>query len=152
MSKLEAAEATLLALEKYGHAVDAANVLFRKEEYTGDPGRIEAAKKLLDEAIAAEKAAAIDPRDIARAAEAVLALKGEQHTEQGILPPNHGIATVKAERALADARRRELFENETGAIAKAEKDLADALAADAESKANHMTANAERAAAEHAGE
>lgn len=152
MSKLEAAEATLLALEKYGHAVDLANVEYRKSEFSGDPKLIEAAKKVYDDAVAAELAANINPRDIAVAAEAVLALKGEQHTELGILPPNHGIRTVKAERDLADARRRELFENEKGAIEKAEENLADAVAVDAEEKAKLMAASAERAAAEHAGE
>lgn len=152
MSKLEAAEAALLALEKYGHAVDLANVEYRKAEFTGDPSVIAAAKAKYDEAVAAERAANIDPRDIARAAEAVLALKGEQHTELGILPPNHGIDTVKAERALADARRRELFEGEAGAIDAAQTKLDAAIAADAETKANHMAESAERAAAEHAGE
>ena len=62
-------------------------------------GSDKVAGSLLGKALAAEKEANIDPRDIARAAQAVLDERGERHTETNILtpgttPPGESAATA----------------------------------------------------------
>ena len=152
MSDLKAAEAALLALEKYKHATMQAWHALKQAEYSGDPNIIEPAQKAWHDAVAAEKAADIDDRDIDRAAALVLALRGEAHTEQGVLPPDHGLRTVLAEKALAAARAAEVHEGKTGLVAQAEKDLEAARALDLEEKTAHMTDSHDRTQAEHTGE
>lgn len=151
MTKLEDAEATLKGLEKYGHAVADANSALQRSKFSGDPKIIEASQVEYDAAVAAETEAAIDPRDVARAAEAVLALRGEQHTEEGILPPDFGKRTVMAERAVAEGRRAELYDGAVGAETAAQTELEKVLALDAADKAGHMQANHDAAMAAHEG-
>lgn len=86
MPSVEDAEAALAALERPGHVTAAANNAFRMSEYSGDPEKIAAARADLDKAIADERAANINPRDIDRAAQAVLDARGEAHTEENVLP------------------------------------------------------------------
>jgi len=153
MSDLKAAEAALLALEKYGHAVAQANVELCNAKFSGDPAIIAPFQTKYDEAVKAQAAAGIDDLDIQRAAELVLALRGEQHTEAGVLPPNHGIRTMQAERVLANAlAEKALGTGKQEAIDKAGELLAEAASLDAAEKELHMTEGHERALAEHAGE
>lgn len=150
MSDLKAAEAALLALEKHSHATSDAWFAVCQAKFTGDPKIIAAAEAKHAAAVAAEVEAGIAPGDVDKAAALVLALRGEQHTEQGMLPPNHGIRTVMAERALAEAIRLENFEGKTGLVGPATQAVEDAKAADLNDKIAHMEASHERSQSEHA--
>ena len=136
-----AAEAKLMDLEKY--RIDNAHALtaLRAAEQTADPDKIAAAQKALSDAKAAEAEANIQPDQVAQASQDVLDARGEGHTELNILPPDHGIRTVDADSALADALGRR---KSPAVIEKLQAELADAQKADAAEKAAHATAAHER--------
>lgn len=154
MGKLEDAEAALLALEQYRHAIEIARGDMRQAEFTGDKKKIAAATEVYNAALKAEKAAGIDDRDIDRAAGEVLAARGEAHTETGILPPHHNIRSVKANREFAE-KRRQLINQEDGVtqadVNRAAENLADAEEADRLYKLEHMARSQEISIAEHQG-
>lgn len=131
---VEEAEAALLALEKPGHDVALANIALRRAESDGDTNAIRAALDKYRAALLAQEAAGITPMQIALAAQDVLDARGEAHSETNILPPDHGIATVMAGRALAMAQG----DRNPKQIAAAQKDLADAEAEDEAAKVAHV--------------
>src|SRR5438067_2997493 len=78
---LEEAEAQLLALEKPSHDVALANSALRRAEQDGDTAAIKAALEKYRAAVEAQDKANVPPIEIARAAQLVLDLRGEAHSE-----------------------------------------------------------------------
>lgn len=137
---VEDAERELAALEKHRHAVADARSALNAAKFTGDPNIIEKALDALRAAEAARDASGITDRDIARAAQAVLDMRGEAHTETGILPPDHGINTVRASNLVAEAMRRHANgEVDRGTVIEAQEALQAAEAADNAAKLQHAT-------------
>lgn len=138
---VEKAEQKLKDLERFEHMVADANTALRAAELAGDPKRVVAAQADYDAAVQARDNSGVTPRAIAEASQEVLDARGETHTEENILPPDHGLRTVEAESALADALGRR---KSPRTIAVAENLVAEAAAADAQEKADHVAASHER--------
>lgn len=150
MSKLETAEANLKALEKYRHAVDLANGKLSRAKFDGDKSKIVEAEAEYAAAIQAEKKAGIDDRDIDRATVAVHEARGEQHTETGILPPNHNLKTVLANKKFAEVRGAfTLGEVGQDQVDAARAALEAAEAEDNAAKLEHMENSQSESLAEH---
>lgn len=139
---LEEAEDELKRLEKPTHDVDAAKAALSRAEFTGETALIAKAIEDYKAALVAKEASAISQGDVDRAAAVVLDLRGESHTEENILPPDHGLATVLAGRELALAQG-ELVLSPNGAsaqrkVAEAKEKLNDAEKQDGAAKDAHV--------------
>jgi hypothetical protein len=134
------AEADLKALERFHQAVQNANAALGAAKMTADPERIAAAEADLAAARKAEAESGVTDRDIAIASQAVLDARGETHTEENILPPDHGLRTVEADADLATALAR----GNQKRIAEAQRALDDAITEDAREKSDHVAASHER--------
>jgi hypothetical protein len=143
-----AAEAKLLGLERFGHAVDEARTELQYANARGKAPLSEDAKAQLAAALSAQADAGIVQVDVDAAAQELLEARGEGHTETGILPPDFGIRTVQAENAFADAHREG-----TAAMVATSAALDEARAADHADKLAHVEeSNTAAIAAINAGE
>lgn len=131
------AEDLLAALEKPAHDVARAASKLRRAELDGDAAVIGAAAGVYADALKAQEVANISQRHVDTAAQAVLDSRGEAHTETNILPPDHGIKSVLAARALAVALG-DFSPGRDAAIERTLKDLEQAEAEDAADKAAHV--------------
>lgn len=144
------AETKLAALEKPKHDLMWANRALCRAKQFGDAETIKAAQAAYDQAKQTADASPVAVDVINEASQAVLDERGEAHTEIGILPPDHGIRSVRANRALALAlgEASQGDKNAKASIPALEKALKDAEAADAADArknrdANHARVNAQ---------
>lgn len=151
MPTLEEAEDALAKLEKPGHDLDLATMALRAAEQTGDSKKISEALSVYRAALSAKDAAGIKSADIDAAAQLVLEIRGEAHTETNVLPSDHGLATVLAGRALALAQGELVLSPSNKAVQakvkEAQRDFDEAQAADTAAKAAHAAEGARRALA-----
>jgi hypothetical protein len=144
MPDIEAAETTLQQLERHRHASATARRALQTAEFSGDKGKIAAAKDALTAAETAEKADGASPQDIDYAAQAVLDARGEVHTETSVLPESLGAPVMAARRTLSHARQ----EGTPKDVADADAALKAALAANTDARENHARQGLDRHFAE----
>lgn len=132
---LEQAEELLAALEKPKHDVDRAAAKLRRAEFLGETDEITKAAAAYADALKAQEAAGVNPRDVAIAAQAVLDARGETHTETNVLPGDHGLDAARAAKdlALADS------EKDMRAMEEAQSRLESTTASATAAKAQHVT-------------
>lgn len=135
------AESKLKTTERFRHAVSDAKVALAAAGLTGRKDLIESAEAALAAAEKAEQVSGITQEDIDAAAQALLDATGQSHTEENILPPDHGAATAEAEFDLAMARSRR---SRPAVIEAKERALADAVAADEKERNDHIVASTKR--------